>query len=91
MGGLNNIQLLDEDEKEAPKSSEKRSEEDKPSDQKTPKTPLPKQNFRVRAGSTSPLNKDGIGATRWEDWNSTRKPFGAKKYKLERKVKRENL
>jgi hypothetical protein len=91
MGGLNNIQLLDEEEKEAPKSSEKKPDEDKPPTPKAPKTPLPKQKFRVRAGSTSPLNKDGIGATRWEDWNSTRKPFGAKKHKLERKVKLKSI
>jgi hypothetical protein len=91
MGGLNNIQLQDEEKEVEKNSADQKLQEEEPPEKGAPKTPVTRQKFKIRAGSTSPLNKDGIGKTRWEEWSSTKKTFGSKKYDPERKNKRNAL
>jgi hypothetical protein len=73
MDGLNLIDLDDEYDEDMASPSSMNEKTESEETLRVPRTPIQKQKFKIRLHSVSPLNKGGLGETRYEDWESTRK------------------
>jgi hypothetical protein len=72
MDGLNLINLEDVDEM-AITYQQAEVELETEVNFRVPRSPTRKQKYKIRLHSVSPLNKGGLGQTRYEDWESVRK------------------